>query len=122
MLNILPSIAIYAKIIILFTFPSVLKLVVHMTMCTYVCVNCLCFPGGPVVKNQSMQEMWVRSWVGEITWSRKWQLTPVFLLVKFHGMCSPWGHKELDMTEYACCINCLYPGTFTCNKNKACLS
>ena len=34
----------------------------------------------------------------------KWQFTPVFLLGKSHGQrslagCSPWGHKELDMTE-----------------------
>ena len=38
-------------------------------------------------------------------WSRKWQPTPVFLHGKFHGQrslvgYSPWGHKELDMTEY----------------------
>ena len=37
-------------------------------------------------------------------WERKWQLTPVFLPRQFHGQrClvdySPWGHKELDMTE-----------------------
>ena len=35
---------------------------------------------------------------------RKWQPTPVFLLGKSHGQrrlvgYSPWGHKELDMTE-----------------------
>ena len=34
----------------------------------------------------------------------KWQFTPVFLLGKSHGQrslvgCSPWGHKESDMTE-----------------------
>ena len=38
-------------------------------------------------------------------WRRKWQPTPVFLPEKFHGQrslvgCSPWGHKELDMTEH----------------------
>ena len=37
-------------------------------------------------------------------WSRKWQPTPVFLPGKFHVQrslvdCSPWGHKESDMTE-----------------------
>ena len=46
----------------------------------------------------------VNPWVGKILWSRKWQPTPVFLLGKFHGQrslvgYSPWGHKELDMTE-----------------------
>ena len=44
------------------------------------------------------------SWVGKIPWSRKWQLTPVFLPGKFHGQrrpvgYSPWDRKESDMTE-----------------------
>ena len=44
-------------------------------------------------------------WVGKI-WSRKWQPTLVlFLPGKFHGQrspagYSPWGHKELDTTEW----------------------
>ena len=43
------------------------------------------------------------SWVG-ICWSRKWQLTPVFLLGKSPGQraitgCSPWGCKESDTAE-----------------------
>ena len=43
-------------------------------------------------------------WVRKIPWSRKWQPTQVFLPVKFHGQrsladYSPWGRKELDMTE-----------------------
>ena len=42
-------------------------------------------------------------WVGEIPWRRKWQHTPVFLVVEFRGQrslagYSPWGRKELDMT------------------------
>ena len=32
-------------------------------------------------------------------WRRKWQLIPVFLPGEFHGLCSPWGHKESDTTE-----------------------
>ena len=32
-------------------------------------------------------------------WRRKWQSTPVFWPGEFHGLYSPWGHKELDMTE-----------------------
>ena len=37
-------------------------------------------------------------------WSREWQPTPVILPEKFHGQrslvgCSPWGHKESDVTE-----------------------
>ena len=43
-------------------------------------------------------------WVGKIPRRSKWQSTPVFLPVQFHGQrslvgCSTWGHKELDMTE-----------------------
>ena len=43
-------------------------------------------------------------WVGKISWGRKWQPTPVFLLGKPHERrslvgYSPWGPKESDMTE-----------------------
>jgi len=46
-------------------------------------------------------------WFGKIPWSRKWQPTSEFLHGKFHRQkslvgYSPWGHKELDMTEHAC--------------------
>ena len=46
----------------------------------------------------------VDPWVRKIPWRKKWQPTPVFLPRKFHGqrslaVYSPWGHKELDMTE-----------------------
>ena len=42
--------------------------------------------------------------VGKIPWSKNWQPTPVFLPRESHGQrslvdCSPWVHKELDMTE-----------------------
>ena len=42
--------------------------------------------------------------VEKIPWNRKQQPTPVFLPGKFHRQrslagCSPWGHKQLDMTE-----------------------
>ena len=45
------------------------------------------------------------SWVRKISWSRKWQSTPVFLPGKFQGQWSlvnnsPWGCIELDMTEW----------------------
>ena len=41
---------------------------------------------------------------GGIPWRRKWQSTPVFLPKEFHGHWSmagysPWGLKELDMTQ-----------------------
>ena len=43
-------------------------------------------------------------WVRKIPWRKKWQPTPVFLPGKFHEQrslvgYSPWGCKELNMTE-----------------------
>ena len=43
-------------------------------------------------------------WIGKIPWRRAWQPTPVFCLENPHGQrslvaYSPWGHKELYMTE-----------------------
>jgi len=40
----------------------------------------------------------------KIPWRRKWQPTPLSSPGKSHGQrsvvgCSPWGHKELAMTE-----------------------
>ena len=44
-------------------------------------------------------------WVGKISWKSEWLPTLVFLSWKFHGHrslagYSPWGPKELDMTEW----------------------
>ena len=61
--------------------------------------------GGLLVKNPpAMQEMQIQSLGQEVPWRRTWQLTPVFLPGKSHGQrslvgYSPWGLKELDMTE-----------------------
>ena len=61
------------------------------------------FPGGSVVKNPAANiGDSVRSLGQDQPWKRKWQLTSVFLLGKFHGQRSlagynPWGHKESDM-------------------------
>ena len=38
-------------------------------------------------------------WVGKIPWGREWLPTPVFWPGEFHGLYSPWGHKESDLTE-----------------------
>ena len=38
-------------------------------------------------------------WVGKIPWRRERLPTPVFWPRKFHGLYSPWGCKESDMTE-----------------------
>ena len=39
-------------------------------------------------------------WVGKIPWRRERLPTPVFWPGEFHGLYSPWGHKELDTTEW----------------------
>ena len=53
-----------------------------------------------LVKNlPAMQETWVQSWVGKILWRRERLPTSVFWPGEFHGLYSPWGHKESDMTE-----------------------
>ena len=57
------------------------------------------------VKNlPAMQEPRFDPWVGTIPSRREWLLTPVFLLRELHGQrspvgYSPWGLKELDLTE-----------------------
>ena len=63
------------------------------------------FPGGSVVKNPPANAGDVSSILGPgRSQRRKWQPTLVLLLGKFHGQkslvgYSPWGRKELDMTE-----------------------
>ena len=58
-----------------------------------------------LVKNPSaMQETWVRSlgWEDPLekgTATHSSIPTPVIWSGEFHGLCSPWGHKESDMTE-----------------------
>ena len=51
-----------------------------------------------------MQETQVQSLGWEDALEKEWQPTPLSLPGKFHGQrslagCSPWGHKESDMTE-----------------------
>ena len=38
-------------------------------------------------------------WVGKIPWRRERLPTPVFWPGEFHGLYSPWDHKESDTTE-----------------------
>ena len=42
--------------------------------------------------------MW-ETWVGKIPWRTERLPTPLFWPGEFHGLYSPWGHKQLDMTE-----------------------
>ena len=67
------------------------------------------FPGGARAKELACQcrrrkRRRFDPWVGKIPWRRKWQPTPVFLPGESRGQrslagYSPWGHKELDVTE-----------------------
>ena len=53
-----------------------------------------------LVKNlPEMCETWVRSLGWEETLEKGKATTPVFWPGEFHGLNSPGGHKELDMTE-----------------------
>ena len=53
-----------------------------------------------LVKNlPAMQETLVGSLGWEDPWRRERLPTPLFWLGEFHGLYSPWGHKELDMAE-----------------------
>ena len=38
-------------------------------------------------------------WVGKIPWRMEWLPIPVFWPGEFRGLYSPWGCKELDVTE-----------------------
>ena len=40
------------------------------------------------------------SWVGKSPWRRERLPTPVFRPGEFHGLCSPSGRRESDMTEW----------------------
>ena len=68
------------------------------------------FPGGASGKEPTCQcrrlnkRLRFNPWVGKIPWRRQWRPTPVFLPGESHGQgslagYSPWGGKELDMTE-----------------------
>ena len=55
-----------------------------------------------MVKNPpAMRETWLDPWVGKTPWRRELLPTPVFCPGEFHGLYSPWGHKELGMSERA---------------------
>ena len=45
-----------------------------------------------------MQKTWVLG-VGKIPWRMEQLPTPVFWPGEFHGLYSPWGRNESDMTE-----------------------
>ena len=68
-----------------------------------ICLQCGRPRLDPNVGDPGWIPMW-ETWDGKMPWRRKWQPTLVFLPGKSHGQrslagCSPWGRKELDMTE-----------------------
>ena len=62
-------------------------------------------------------------WIWKSAWRRVWQSTPVFLSGEFHGQRSlagyrPWGHKELDTTDWLThCTYCLLLLIFLSSEN-----
>ena len=62
-----------------------------------------------LVKNPpAMWEMWVQSLGWKIPWRRERLSTPVFWPGQFHGLYSPWGHKEFDTTEQFSLFNVMF--------------
>ena len=53
-----------------------------------------------MIKNVQRGRPGFDSWFGKIPWSREQLPTPVFWPGEFHGLYSPWGHKESDMTDF----------------------
>ena len=52
-------------------------------------------------------------WVGKIPWRRDQLLTAVFWPGELHGLYSPWGLKESDMTERPSLLLCRFQSTET---------
>ena len=67
------------------------------------------FPGNttgkePICQCRGCKKLKFHPWVRKVPWKRTGQPAPVFSPGKFHGQrslaaYSPWGCKELDMTE-----------------------
>ena len=57
------------------------------------------FPCGSASKESTCERPGFNPWVGKISQRRERLPTPVFWPGEFHGLFSPWGRKESDMTE-----------------------
>ena len=53
-------------------------------------------------------------WVRKIPWRRERLPTPVFWPGEFHGLYSPWGHKESDTTERLALSLALFTAALQC--------
>ena len=62
------------------------------------------FPGGAIGREPDSQcrrhkRLGFYPWVRKITWSRKWQPTPVFLPVESHGQKEAGGLQSIGLQE-----------------------
>ena len=59
------------------------------------------FPGSSIGKESALNAGDLSSipGLGRVPWRRERLLTTVFWPGEFHGLYSPWDHKESDMTE-----------------------
>ena len=59
------------------------------------------FPGGSDGKESACNagDLGLIPGLGRSPWRREWLPIPVFWPGGFHGLYSPWGHKELDTTD-----------------------
>ena len=88
---------------------SYLSFVISSNLLLRCMLDFLGFPGGSCLQ---CRRPGFSSWIGKIPWKRAWQPTPVFLPGESHGQrnlagYSPWGCKELDMTERLSTHTCL---------------
>ena len=74
--------------------------------CGLLDINVLGFPGGSEGKEFACNvgDLGSIPGLGRSPWRKEWLPTPVFWPGELHGLrslasYSPWGHKDLDMTE-----------------------
>ena len=82
---------------------------IHSTWLTAILINFPVYANNclhkPACQCRRQRRCQFDPWVRKILWRMKGQPTPVFLPGEAHGQrslrgYSPWGHKELDMTEW----------------------
>ena len=67
----------------------------YMYMCVYIYIV------AQLVKNlPAMGRPGFDPWIGKIPWRRERPPTPVVWPGEFHGLYSPWGHKESNTAEW----------------------
>ena len=75
----------------------------HPNITSSVTLVSFCLQSFPASGSFPMSQLFVSG--SQSIWRRQWYPTPVLLPGKSHGRkslvgCSPWGHKESDMTEW----------------------